>query len=344
VEKKLARLFKGKVVMVTGGTGSIGSQIVSKLLTYPVRQVRVFSRDEHKQFMLQQQYRHLPAGKVSFLIGDIRDRDRVFLAMEGVDIVFNAAAMKHVPMCEYNPFEAIKTNVLGSENLVDAARRENVDIYVHVSTDKAAMPINVMGATKLLAEKIALSANHYRGNRVTRYCAVRFGNVIGSRGSVVPLFLEQIKRGGPVTLTDPAMTRFMLSIPQAVDLVLKSALLTKGEELFILKMPVVKIGDLTRAMIEVLAPRFGHDPKNIEIKISGRREGEKVYETLLNEEEAEKVFENAEMFCIAKKSLSGFSSSKLKQYRSDKVACLKYPAVVDLMREICEADLKEVWK
>ena len=243
--------IKDKVILVAGGTGSIGSEIVRKLLRCPVRQVRGFSRDEYKQFMFEKELKNEPEGRVTFLIGDIRDRERVFLAVEGVDMIFNVAAMKHVHLCGFNPFEAVKTNVVGTQNLVEAARFNNIMKYVHVSTDKAAMPVNVMGATKLLAEKIVISAEQYKGaNRKTVFSVVRFGNVFASRGSVAPLFIEQIKNGGPVTLTHSEMTRFMMSIPQAAELVLKAALYSKGSELFILKMPVMRILDMAKAMIE----------------------------------------------------------------------------------------------
>jgi len=332
MDNELKKYFKGKVVLVTGGTGSIGSEIVRKLLEYPVDNIRIFSRDEYKQFVFKHELSKLPLGKVRFLIGDVRDRDRVARAMEGVDIVFNAAAMKHVPLCEYNPFEAVKTNVVGAQNVVDAALANNVEKFIHVSTDKAAMPVNVMGATKLLAEKIALCAERYKGPHRTVFAAVRFGNVFGSRGSVVPFFHEQIKQGGPVSLTDAEMTRFMLKIPQAVELVLKAALLSKGEELFILKMPVMKIADVARAMIEVLAPRYGRKARDIKIEIIGRRGGEKVYELLMTEDEAEDVYESREMFCITKNPVKGFKKTPLKQYRSDNCEVLSYPQVLDFIR------------
>ena len=182
MDKQLTEFFQDKVVLVTGGTGSIGSVIARKIMNYPIKQLRVFSRDEFKQFNLEKEFSGQPKGKVRFLIGDIRDRERIFLAMENVDIAFNAAAMKHVPLCEDNPFEAVKTNVLGTQNVVDAARSNNVKKFLHISTDKAAMPMNVMGATKLLSERIAVLAEHYKGAHQTQYCAVRFGNVYGSRG------------------------------------------------------------------------------------------------------------------------------------------------------------------
>jgi UDP-N-acetylglucosamine 4,6-dehydratase/5-epimerase len=318
--EQLEKIYKDKVILVTGGTGTIGSEIVRKLLEYPVRQIRIFSRGEFKQYSLNREFSSLPKGKVNFLIGDIRDRERVFMAMEGVDIVFNVAAMKHVPLCESNPFEAIKTNVVGTQNLVEAARAYNVERFVHVSTDKAAMPVNVMGATKLLAEKLVTSAKNYKGQHNTVFSAVRFGNVFGSRGSVVPLFYEQIKKGGPVTLTNSEMTRFVMLISQAAELVIKSAAIARGGELFILKMPVLKIGDVAKAMIALLAPKFGLKPEKVKIEVIGRREGEKIYELLLVDEEAENLHENDEMFCIAAQPPKGFKPAGVTTYRSDKTA------------------------
>lgn len=311
------KFFKGKVVLVTGGTGSIGSEIVREVLKYPVKQVRILSRDEYKQFILQQEFHHLPHGRVSFLIGDIRDRKRVALAMENVDLVYSAAAMKHVSLCENNPFEAVKTNVLGIQNLVEEARLNNVKKFTHISTDKAAQPVNVMGATKLLSEKIVTSAENYKGNHKTIFSVVRFGNVFGSRGSVVPIFTEQIKKGGPVTLTDENMTRFMMRIPEAAGLVLKASYLSRGGELFILKMPVLKIKDLAEAMIEVLAPKFNYKKEDIKIKIIGKKNGEKIYELLMIDEEPNKIFENHKMYCLAKKEINGFKKTKTRYCRSD---------------------------
>jgi FlaA1/EpsC-like NDP-sugar epimerase len=332
VDNKLKKFFHGKVVLVTGGTGSIGSELVKKLVAFPTRQVRIFSRGEYKQYSLEKELSPIAKGKARFLIGDIRDRERVFLAMEGVDIIINTAAMKHVPLCEYNPFEAIKTNVLGTQNLVDASRANNIEKFVHVSTDKAALPGNVMGATKLLAEKIVLSAEHYKGPHKTIFSAVRFGNVFGSRGSVVPLFCKQIRNGESVTITDKHMTRFIMRIPQAAELVLQAALLSRGEELFILKMPVMKIYDLAKAMIAVLAPQYGHKAAKIEIDVIGKRDGEKIFEALLTEEEAEHLLENKEMFCITKKTLPGFTPSKMKQYRSDLGTAMNYDEVLEFCR------------
>lgn len=334
MNKAFSDFFKDKVILVTGGTGSIGSEIVRKLSKYPVRQIRVFSRGEYKQFMLAKEFAKEPEGRVNFLIGDIRDRDRVLLAAEGVDMIFNAAAMKHVHLCEFNPFEAVKTNVVGTQNLVEAARFQNIEKYVHISTDKAAMPVNVMGATKLLAEKIAISAEQYKGGqRKTVFSAVRFGNVFASRGSVVPLFIEQIKNGGPLTLTHNNMTRFMMSISQAAELVLSAAFHSLGGELFVLKMPVIRIEEMAKAMIGIFAPIFGRDPKEIEIEIIGKKEGEKMYELLVTEEEAEDIYENDEMFCITKKPHNGLRPSKLRRYRSDESRIMNYNEVVRFLME-----------
>jgi len=317
MEQTINEALDNKVVLVTGGTGSIGKEIVRKLLKYPVKQVRIFSRGEYKQYLFEQELKDQLLGRVSFLIGDIRDKERVCMAMEGVDIVFNAAAMKHVPICEFNPFEALKTNVVGTQNVVDAARAENIEKFVHISTDKAATPVNVMGATKLLAERMVISASSYKGSRRTVFSAVRFGNVFGSRGSVVPLFLRQIKDGGPVTLTDKDMTRFIMRIPQAADLVIRSCALSKGEELFILKMPVMKMEDLASCMIEYYTPKFGRDPKDISTEIIGKRSGEKKFELLMTDDEAEGVYENADMLCLSPHPIEGFSRSGIRHYRSD---------------------------
>lgn len=195
----MENIFKDKKIIVTGGTGSIGSEIVRRVLQYDPEVVRILSRDESKQFELEQEIGDLE--NVRFLIGDVRDKDRLNRAFEDVDIVFHAAAMKHVPACEYNPFEAVKTNVVGTQNVIDAALDNGVGKVIAISTDKAASPINTMGATKLLAEKQIIDANFYKGHRKTVFSCVRFGNVMGSRGSVIPLFEKQIKNGGPVTVT-----------------------------------------------------------------------------------------------------------------------------------------------
>ena len=277
---------------------------------------------------------------VRFLIGDVRDKDRLDRAFEDIDIVFHAAAMKHVPACEYNPFEAVKTNVLGTQNVIDAALDNDVGKVIAISTDKAASPINTMGATKLLAEKLIIDANFYKGHRKTVFSCVRFGNVMGSRGSVIPLFEKQIRNGGPVTVTDPKMTRFMMTIPQAVDLVFKATKMTQGGEIFIFKMPVVKLGDLAQVMIENLAPRCGHKPEEIRINTIGIRNGEKMYEHLMNEEEARYAYETEDMFVVLAKTIfsekmgDGSTKAEQKKYASDDAKVLSLYEIKALILSI----------
>jgi len=331
----MENIFKDKKIMVTGGTGSIGSEIVRRVLQYDPKVVRILSRDESKQFELEQEIGHLEI--VRFLIGDIRDKDRLYRAFEDIDIVFHAAAMKHVPACEYNPFEAVKTNVVGTQNVIDAALDNGVEKVIGISTDKAASPINTMGATKLLAEKLIIDANFYKGNRKTVYSCVRFGNVMGSRGSVIPLFEKQIQNGGPVTLTDPEMTRFMMTIPQAVDLVFKATKKAHGGEIFIFKMPVVKLGDLAQVMIENLATRCGHKSEEIQINTIGIRNGEKMYEHLMNEEEAQYAYETKDMYIVLPQStfhtyfLDGGTKAEQKRYASDDIKVLGVNEIKNLL-------------
>jgi len=292
----VSSIFQGKNILVTGGTGSIGSEIVRSLLQAKPNVVRVLSNDEDGLFNLEKEL--AVHSNVRFLVGDVRDKERLRRAMEEIDLVFHSAALKHVPICEYNPFEAVKTNVLGTQNAIEVAMDEQIEKFITISTDKAVNPVNVMGATKLLAERLTISANYYKGARRTIFSCVRFGNVLDSRGSVVPLFISQIEKGGPVTLTDPGMTRFIMSIPKAVDSVLKAAEIAQGGEIFIFKMCAVRMGDLASVAIEVMAPRYGYDPKSIEIKIIGKRFGEKSYEELYTKEEEIVSRETEDMYIV----------------------------------------------
>jgi FlaA1/EpsC-like NDP-sugar epimerase len=333
----MENIFKNKKIMVTGGTGSIGSKIVRRVLQYDPEVVRILSRDESKQFDLEQEIGNLE--NVRFLIGDVRDKDRLNRAFEDIDVVFHAAAMKHVPACEYNPFEAVKTNVVGTQNVIDAAFDNNVEKVIAISTDKAASPINTMGATKLLAEKLIIDANFYKGYHKTVFSCVRFGNVMGSRGSVMPLFEKQIKNGGPVTVTDPEMTRFMMTIPQAVDLVFKATKMTQGGEIFILKMPVVKIGDLVTAAIKLFAPY-----NDIKTKIIGVRAGEKLYEKLMVEEEAQCAYETKDMFIVISPNMENLGSyngavkTKDKSYRSDMIELMGVSEICKYISACADAE------
>lgn len=286
-------IFEGKDILVTGGCGSIGSEIVRQLIALNPRRVRVFDNNESGHWQLSQD---LQSDKIRNLIGDIRDMDRVRRAMDKVDIVFHAAALKHVPLCEYNPFEAVYTNVIGTRNAVAAAYECGVDRFIGISTDKAVNPINTMGATKLLSEKIIVNAPS--GFETVRYCCVRFGNVLGSVGSVIPMFKQQIAKGGPVTVTTADMTRFFMTIPQSVRLVLQAAEHMQGHEIFVLKMDLVRIIDLAEVMIETLAPRHGFRPADIAIEYIGKRPGEKTHEMLFTEEEAPYIEELKDMLVV----------------------------------------------
>jgi len=292
----MRQFIEGKTVLVTGGTGSIGSEIVRQVLQYDPKMVRVLSRTEHMQYALMQELGRLP--NLVCFIGDVRNPERLNRAAVEADVIFHVAAMKHVPLCEFNPFEAVETNVIGAQNVVNAAISNRVKQVVAISTDKAVNPMNVMGGTKLLAEKLFTSAHHYAGVSGTKFACVRFGNVLGSRGSVVPFWTDQIAKGQPVTLTHPDMTRFFLSIPQAVSLVFRAMRRMVGGEIFILKMPVLRMGDLAEAIIERFAAAYGRDPVGIERKMIGIRPGEKMYELLMSEDEAAIALEVEEMFII----------------------------------------------
>lgn len=287
--------YKDKVVLVTGGTGSIGSEIVKKLLKLQPKIVRVLDNNETALFELEQD---LNSEKIRTFIGDIRDKERLKRAFEHVDIVFHAGALKHVSLCEFNPFDAVKTNVIGTQNVLNAALDMNVKKVILISTDKAVNPINVMGATKLLAERLTISANHYVGDRDTVFSCVRFGNVLDSRGSVVPIFKKQIEKGGPLTITDPEMTRFVMSIPEAVQLILQAGEIAEGNEIFILKMPALNVTDLADVMIKLLAPQYGFSPDQINIEYIGKRLGEKMYEELMTADELNYVVDKGELFVL----------------------------------------------
>ena len=324
--------FKGKKILVTGGTGSIGSEIVRQLLNHDPEVVRVYSNDEDAQFNLSQGLSG-KKGYARFLFGDIRDEARLKMALEGIDIVFHAAALKHVPACEFDPFEAVKTNVVGTQNVIKEALEQNVEKVINISTDKAVNPINVLGATKLLAERITISANNYRGSKRTVFSNVRFGNVLASRGSVIPIFLQQIARGGPVTITDPNMTRFVMSISQSVDLILKAATFMDGGEIFILKMPALKIGTLAQVMIDMFARKYGHDPRKMRLKIIGVRSGEKYHEELMTFIETASAVEKDGMFIIKHGIIDkGAKTSSLREYNSAETELLSPAGIQKLLK------------
>lgn len=268
--------IKDKILLITGGTGSFGNAVMSRFLeTDHFKEIRIFSRDEKKQDDMRKRYNN---AKLKFYLGDVRDLSGVETAVNGVDYIFHAAALKQVPSCEFFPLEAVKTNVLGTDNVLNAAEKYGVKRVVVLSTDKAAYPINAMGMSKALMEKVTVARSRNLDDSKTIFCATRYGNVMASRGSVIPLFIDQIKAGKPLTITDPEMTRFMMTLEDAVDLVLYAFENGKQGDLFVQKSPGATIHTLAEALLEM----YG---SNSEIKIIGTRHGEKVYETLVNRED-----------------------------------------------------------
>ncbi len=332
--------FKDKSILITGGTGSIGKKLLEELLKYKPKKVRIFSRDEFKQFELMNTYGN--NDRVRFLLGDVRDKERLIRAMEGIDIVFHLAAIKHVPASEYNPFEAVKTNVIGSQNIIEAAIYNNVEKVIYTSSDKAVSPTNTMGATKLLAERLFASADFSKGKCRTKFASVRFGNVMGSRGSVIPFFKDQILKEKRITLTVGSMTRFMMTMKQAAELTIKASLVCDGGEVFVLKMPIIKLSDLGQAVIELVCEKYGLNINDIRIEEIGLRPGEKTYEELMVAQEMKQAVEREDMFCIyplhkqEKGNLSAESLSKMIGSRSDLGRPIKFKEV---KRMILEEDL-----
>ena len=287
--KEVIFLFKGKTLLITGGTGSFGNAVLEKFLNTEVKEIRIFSRDEKKQ---EDMRLRLKNDKVKFYIGDVRECESINSASIGVDYVFHAAALKQVPSCEFYPMEAVRTNILGTENVLNAAINNKVKKVIVLSTDKAVYPINAMGNSKAMMEKLMVAKSRFAGESTTILCGTRYGNVIASRGSVIPLFIRQIKGGHPLTVTDPKMTRFMMSMDSAIDLVLYAFKHARQGDIFVQKAPACTIGDLAHALREL----FG--VKN-EIKIIGTRHGEKLYETLLTREEMAKAEDCGNYFRIS---------------------------------------------
>jgi UDP-N-acetylglucosamine 4,6-dehydratase/5-epimerase len=272
-------MFEDKTLMITGGTGSFGSAVLNRFLETPVKEIRIFSRDEKKQEDMRIAFSN---PKLKFYIGDVRDYSSVADAMDGVDFVFHAAALKQVPSCEFYPMEAVRTNILGAENVLNAAVAKHVHRVVVLSTDKAVYPINAMGLSKAMMEKLMIAKSRLRGGGETVMCATRYGNVMASRGSVIPLFVSQIKAGQPLTVTDPAMTRFLMSLEDSVDLVLHAFQHAQQGDIFVQKAPASTVIDLARALCDI----FGCQSS---VKIIGTRHGEKLYESLISREEMAKA-------------------------------------------------------
>ena len=286
-------LFKDKVLLITGGTGSFGNAVLNRFLKTDIGEIRIFSRDEKKQDDMRHDFQaRMPevANKIKFYIGDVRNKSTLKYAMNGVDYVFHAAALKQVPSCEFFPLEAVKTNVIGTDNTLDAAIESGVKCVICLSTDKAAYPINAMGMTKAVEEKVAVAKSRLSGD--TKICCTRYGNVMCSRGSVIPLLIDQIRKGNPITLTEPKMTRFIMSLEEAVDLVLFAFEHGKNGDILVQKAPACTIQTQAEAVCEL----FGG--KKEEIKVIGIRHGEKMYETLLTKEEAAKAIDMGNFYAV----------------------------------------------
>lgn len=289
--------FSEKRVLVTGGCGTVGSELVRQLLEeYKVAELTAIDNNESELFFLEQRFSHYP--NANFFLADIRDQHKISRKMKGRDLVFHAAAFKHVILCERSPFEAVQTNILGVQNLIQSVIENNVEKFIFTSSDKAVNPTNVMGTSKLMGEKIVSAANSDLKKDGPALASTRFGNVLGSRGSVIPIFREQIRKGGPITLTSPEMTRFIMSISQAVRLIIDSMTCCMGGEVFVTKMPVIRIKDLAEVMIEELAPVYGHRPEDVPIEIIGAKPGEKMYEELMSLEETRRAWELEKYFVI----------------------------------------------
>jgi len=297
----MGNIFEKKHILITGGTGSIGSAIVKRLLDFNPKVIRVLSNDENALFDLKNELK-MHDFKLRFLLGDIRDKERLNLAMEKIDIVYHAAALKHVPLCEYNPFEAIKTNILGTQNVIETARMNDVERLIFISTDKSVEPVNTMGATKLLGERLTIEANYYKGLKTTRFSCVRFGNILNSRGSIIPICLDQLNKGLPLTITNREMTRFVISIESAVNFIFKSTELMKGGEVFIIKnMKSVRILDLMIAIRNLYCKQTDKNPDDIRIESIGKRAGERLHEFLMTEDETANALETTDLFIILPK-------------------------------------------
>jgi len=307
----------GKRILVTGGCGTIGSQLVRRILDHDPHSIRVLDTNERALFDLERSLGSDRREKIRPLLGNVRDRDRLSMAIDGIDVVFHAAALKHVELNEYNPFEAVQTNVQGTQNLVRMAIEEEVEALIGISTDKASNPISVMGATKLLAERLIVAANTYKGNRQTKFGCVRFGNVLGSSGSVVPIFLEQIENGGPITVTDPEMTRFIMTAEHSVDLILEGYERMSGGEIFVLKMPAFQLETLADALREEYAPAYGYDPAEIETEIVGPRPGERLHEKLISSDERTFTAELEDMFVLLPQiDIEGYQNTQWERTNS----------------------------
>lgn len=312
-------MFKGKKILITGGTGSLGKALTKKLLDLGVANVRILSRNEEKQVQMENEIKD---DRLRFFLGDVRDKERLVSSFEEIDIVFHAAALKHVPKIEYNPFEAIKTNIIGSQNVIDASISQNVDKVVCIGTDKAVLPLNTYGATKLIMEKLFISANNYVSEKThrTKFAAVRYGNVLGSSGSVIPKFIELLKMRQPLPITDNNMTRFTMTSNEALEFILKATEITKGSEVFIPKINAYDMKILTLSLYDLI--------EKTDEKIIGIRPGEKLHETLINPDELQYAYEINDLYVILNPRIhpGAGSSPNMRNFSEEELAD-RYPGI-----------------
>jgi len=322
-------VFEGKKILITGGTGSLGTALTKKLLETDVDTIRIFSRDEWKQSQMQSD---IDDNRLRFLIGDVRDKNRLSRALEDIDVVIHAAALKQVPVAEYNPFEAVKTNVDGTQNLVEACLDTNVKLAIAIGTDKAVSPSNTYGATKLLMERLFVAANYYKGNHTILFSSVRYGNVLGSRGSIVPTIVNQIKNNKKITITDENMTRFNITMNEALDLIMFAIKNCSGGDVFVPKLKAFRVGDIKDAILEILNSKC-------ETKIIPVRPGEKYHESLISRNEIRNTYETKDNYIISEQqirhddyqNLNTTPTSLQDEYSSDKVDLLSKKEIVDIL-------------
>lgn len=321
-QTELEQKWKNKRVLITGACGTVGRELLGQVVEQGPSEVIALDNNESELFLISEEYRAEP--HVRFYLGDLRDRDNLIRKMHGIDVVLHAAALKHVIICEESPRDAVQTNILGTQNVIDAALTNEVERVIFTSSDKAVNPTNVMGTSKLMGERLMAAANAVRRGERPVFASTRFGNVLGSRGSVIQVFKRQIAAGGPVTLTDPGMTRFIMTLEEAVRLVMESVFLAQGGEVFVTKMKALRIADLATAMIAELAPHYGHNPEDIETKMVGSKAGEKLYEELLNDEETRRTLELDQYFVIIPAFKSLYNSVKYAYpnvVRSNGIVC-----------------------
>lgn len=322
-------MFDNKKILITGGTGSLGTALTKKLLQTNVKTIRIFSRDEWKQVKMKSE---ISDTRLRFFIGDIRDKERLSRALEDVDIVIHAAALKQMPVAEYNPFEAVKTNIIGTQNLIESCLDKNVRTVLAIGTDKAVAPVNTYGATKFLMERLFVSANFYKGEHDVKFLCVRYGNVLGSRGSIVPIFVNQIKNNKKISITDPNMTRFNITMNEALELILRALENGKGGEVFVPKLKAYKVGDMKDAVIEALNA-------NTETEQISIRPGEKIHESLISFDELRNTFETEQDYVIIDNQLQNKSRLDLekanlkKQYSSDNVELISKKVLIELLNK-----------